>query len=118
MYYAKEMGVKLVTYQKEVSKLSKWNKRFYFDRKSSSGFTHVRPSLFHCLHYWPCWIWEGARGCAVSWGTVLQAGSSQARFPMLSLEFVSDRNMILGSIQPLTEMSTKNFSWGVKAADA
>jgi hypothetical protein len=28
------------------------------------------------------------------------------------------RTMALGSIQPLTEMSTRNISWGVNAADA
>ena len=30
----------------------------------------------------------------------------------------SGRNMALGSTQPLTEMSTGNISWGVKAAGA
>jgi hypothetical protein len=30
----------------------------------------------------------------------------------------SDRTMALGSTQPLTEMSTRSISWGVKAADA
>ena len=30
----------------------------------------------------------------------------------------SGRTMALGSTQPLTEMSTKNISWGVKAAGA
>jgi hypothetical protein len=30
----------------------------------------------------------------------------------------SRRTMALGSTQPLTEMSTRNFSWGVKAAGA
>ena len=30
----------------------------------------------------------------------------------------SDRTMALGSTQPLTEMSTRNISWGVKAAGA
>ena len=30
----------------------------------------------------------------------------------------SDRTMALGLIQPLTEMSIRNISWGVKAADA
>ena len=30
----------------------------------------------------------------------------------------SDRTMALGSTQPLTEMSTRNVSWGVKAAGA
>jgi hypothetical protein len=30
----------------------------------------------------------------------------------------SDRTMVLGLTQPLTEMSTRNISWGVKAAGA
>ena len=30
----------------------------------------------------------------------------------------SDRSMALGLTQPLTEMSTRNISWGVKAAVA
>ena len=30
----------------------------------------------------------------------------------------SDRTMALGSTQPLTRMSTRNVSWGVKAAGA
>ena len=64
----------------------------------------------------------GARGGAVGWGTALQAGRSRVRFPMVSLEFFIDnpsgRTMALGSTQPLTEMSTRNISWGVKAAGA
>jgi hypothetical protein len=31
---------------------------------------------------------------------------------------LSSRNMALGLTQPLTEMSTRNISWGVKAAVA
>jgi len=42
---------------------------------------------------------------------------------MVSLKFFhwhnpSDRTMALGLTQPLTEMSTTNISWGVKAAGA
>ena len=58
------------------------------------------------------------RGGAVRWGTALQAGRSWVRFPMVSLEFfidsLSGRTMALGSTQPLTEMSTRTISWGVK----
>jgi len=50
-------------------------------------------------------------------GTALQAGRSRVRFPIVSLEFFID--IILpaalwtwGSTQPLTEMSTRNISWG------
>ena len=48
----------------------------------------------------------GARGGAVGWGTALQVGRSQVRFPM-----VHCRTVALGSTQPLTEMSTRNISW-------
>ena len=41
---------------------------------------------------------------------------------MMSLEFLienpSGRTMVMGSTQSPTEMSTRNTSWGVKAAGA
>jgi len=50
------------------------------------------------------------------WGTALPAGRSRVRFPLVSLEFFwhnpSGRTMALGLTQPLTEMSTRNISWG------
>ena len=54
---------------------------------------------------------------------MLQAGKLRVRFPMVSLEFFILHNsagctMALGLTQPLTEMSTRNISWGVKAAGA
>jgi hypothetical protein len=56
------------------------------------------------------------RGGSVCWGTALNLGRSRVRMPMESLEFFSDnssvRNMALESTQPLTEMSTRNPSWG------
>jgi len=59
----------------------------------------------------------GARGSAVGWGTTLQVRRSRVRFPMVSLEFFIDikpsgRTMALELTQPLTEMSTRNISWG------
>jgi hypothetical protein len=70
-----------------------------------------------------CKLNPGARGGAVAWGTTLQTGTSRVRFPMVSLELIpwhkrSGRTVALGSTQPLTEMSTRNISWGVKAAGA
>jgi hypothetical protein len=48
---------------------------------------------------------------AVSWGTALQARRSRVDNPFC-------RTLVLGSTQPLTEISTRNISWGIKAADA
>ena len=59
---------------------------------------------------------------AVGRGTVLQVGRALFPFPMVSLEFFIDipsgRTMALGSIQPISGMSTRNTFWGVKAASA
>jgi hypothetical protein len=54
---------------------------------------------------------RGARGSLVAWGNTLQAERSRVRIPMRSLDF-SSRTMALGSTQPLTEISTRNFSGG------
>jgi hypothetical protein len=48
---------------------------------------------------------------------MLQAGRSQVRFPIRSLDFFnlpnpSSRTMTLGLTQPLTEMSTRNLPGG------
>ena len=60
-----------------------------------------------------------ACGGAVGSGTVLQVGRPQVRFPIVSLEFSIDIIiMVLGSTQPLPEMSTRNISWDVKASGA
>jgi len=65
----------------------------------------------------------GARGGAIGWGTALQAGKSRFRIPVgvtgiFHWYNTSGRTMALGFTQPLTEMSTRNISWGVKAAGA
>jgi hypothetical protein len=64
---------------------------------------------------------HGIRDGAVSWGTVLQAERSRVRFAMVSLEIFHWYNpsgliMVLGVPHPLTEISTRNNSWGVKAS--
>jgi len=65
---------------------------------------------------------QGAGAGTVGWGTALQAGRWQVRFPIVSLEFFiknpSDRTMALCLTQPLTETSTRNISWGIKVAGA
>ena len=58
-----------------------------------------------------------ARKAEARGSTALQAGRSRVRFPMRSLEFfidnLSGRTTALGSTQHLTEMSTRNISWGL-----
>jgi len=71
-----------------------------------SGYSNLYPiNLF-------TWGHKGACSGAVGWGTALQTGRLRVRFPMVSLEFFIDLT------QPLTEMSTRNISWRVKAASA
>ena len=61
----------------------------------------------------PLLCFPGARGGAVGWGTALQAGRSRVRFiGFLHWHNPSGRTMALGSTQPLTEISTRNVSWG------
>jgi hypothetical protein len=71
-----------------------------------------------CYKYFPklglYYILLGARRSVIGCGTMLQAGRSQDRFSMKSLDFfnlsnTSSRNMVLGSTQPLTKMSMKNL---------
>jgi hypothetical protein len=64
-----------------------------------------------------CTIYIGDRGGTVVKGAVLQIGMSLVRSQIMSLEFFvdidpSDSTMALGSIQLLTEMSTRRISWG------
>ena len=76
-----------------------------------------------CQEFFSPSTYSGACGGAVGWGNALQAGRLRVQFPMVSLEFfhwhnLSGRTMALGLPQPLKEMSTRNISWGVKAAGA
>jgi len=57
----------------------------------------------------------GARGNAVGWGTTLQVGMSRIPDDIIGIfhwHNPSGRAMALGLTQPLTEMSTRNISWG------
>ena len=77
---------------------------------------------------WHKWLCESTKvlsytfiacGGAVGWGTVLQAWRSRVRFPMVSLEFfiviiLPAATVAVGLTQSLTEMSTRNISWGGK----
>jgi len=53
----------------------------------------------------------------------LQVGRSRVRFPMVLMEFFIYIILLTalwpwGLTEPLTEMSTRNISWGVNAAGA
>jgi hypothetical protein len=50
----------------------------------------------------------GVRGSVFGYGTMLQAGRPQVRFPMSP----SSRTVAVGSTQPVTEMSTRNLPEG------
>ena len=43
--------------------------------------------FYFILYFNRVYIWEGARGKTVGWGTALQVGRSRVRFPMVWLEF-------------------------------
>ena len=59
---------------------------------------------------WSSWFWHCATRPKV-------AGSIPEGFVgIFHWHDASGRTMGLGFIQPLTEMSTRNISWGVKAA--
>jgi len=57
---------------------------------------------------------DGVRGGALSWGTALQVAGSipDGVIGIFHWHNPSGRTMALGSTQPLTEMSTRNISWG------
>jgi len=56
----------------------------------------------------------GVRCGTVVWGSALQAEMRGVRFTMVPLEFFIDIILSAGTSQPLTEMSTRNFFFGVK----
>ena len=79
----------------------------------SSVFCHLNSRIFKSISNA---VAQWLRCCAT-------IGRSLVRSQLVSLEFFidiksSDRTMALGSTQPLTEMSTRSISWGVKAAGA
>jgi hypothetical protein len=61
-------------------------------------------------------IFQGARGSAVGWGTMLHAGRSRVQIPMrwiyFNLRNPSSRTVALGLTQPLIGMSTRNIPGG------
>ena len=69
-----------------------------------------------CVYGARCWWRSWLRHCATSRKV---AGSiPDGVIGIFHWHNPSGRTMALGSTQPLTEMSTRNISWGVKAAGA
>jgi len=69
------------------------------------------------------WQVCGARGGAVGWGTALANQKVTGSIPdgvlgIFHWHNPSGRTMAPELTQPLTEISTRNISWGVKAASA
>jgi hypothetical protein len=63
-------------------------------------------------------ICKGARGGEVGWGTALQAGSSQDRFPTVSLEFFINKFLLTTSPTSCgndLEMEKTSTSWSPQA---
>ena len=99
---------------------------FFISVPIAPSLRHIFAStnLIYCKTRSPVsFYWGHAAGDAVGWGTALQAGRSRFRLPdgvigIFHWHNPSGRTMALGSTQPLTEMSTRNVSWEVKAAGA
>ena len=96
---------------------------FCLRRVSNNQVLIIRKTVQAALWYLSCMYISGARGGAVGWGAVLQARKVAGSIPngvigIFHWHNPSGRTMALGLTQPLTEMSTRNISWGVKAAGA
>ena len=84
----------------------------------------VCPSVhnLYCPFYWTVLYDTWVRGGAVGWGTATNrkvAGSiPDGVIGIFHWCNPSGRTMVLGLTQPLTEMNTRNISWGLKLAGA
>ena len=92
--------------QWEMTTMSHFHTKNEYAEESPRCSVYTLPISF----FWP-------PGGAVGWGTALQAGRSRVRFPddVTGVSYWHDpsgRIMALGSTQPVTEMSTRNISWG------
>jgi hypothetical protein len=111
----------LMPLQKYLSMLLRSQMRVRFKEPLKALVKTLTPSalhyhLFH-LRYTQIWSrWRSwLRHCATSRKV---AGSiPDGVIGIILWHNPSGRTMALGSTQPLTEMSTRNISWGVKAAD-
>jgi len=63
-------------------------------------------------------LWSTARDEAVGWDTALQAGRSRVRLECFIDIILPAALWPWHRLEPLTEMSTRNIFWVVKAAGA
>jgi len=97
-----------------------WNLYKWHSKRRQSHFKEAHlfsvtntstPLLFQILSLPALKI--GTPGGAVGWGPALRARRLRVRFPMVSLEFFIDIILpAMWSTQFVTEMSTRNISWG------
>jgi hypothetical protein len=97
-----DLQVTLTATPTQVPQPSKWTKSWHI-------------TSWNAMDY----IFSSVRGSLVCWGTMLQAGRSRFRIPMRSLDFsvdliFSSRTLVVGSTQPLTEMSIRNLPGGIR----
>ena len=67
-----------------------WKKSQYFPSKRRKHSTRLHGVVSPNTILFTVTTYTGAHGSAVGWGTTLQVGRSQFRFPMVSLEFFID----------------------------
>ena len=83
------------------------------DRTLLSYHVSLYKAVIFCYYKYSCGVRDGAVGSV----TALQVGRSRVRILTVSLKYFIDiilpvSLMALGLTQPVTEMSTRNISWG------
>jgi len=80
---------------------------------SSMNEVQIKQNVFLETTVHVLWFEHGG---AVGWGPVLQVRMSHDVIVIFHWHNPFGHTMALGSTQPLTEMSTRNTSWGVKVS--
>jgi len=103
--------------------------QFYLFSRWMSGATPLHPHMPSCfaqkqlylytyLNYYYYYYYYWGTRCRRWLRQCSKAGRLRVRFPIVLWHNPSGRTMVLGLTQPLTEMSTRNICWWVKAAGA
>jgi hypothetical protein len=108
----------------------RWNNKFYYKVASCWLFLPSTSAIIKYRYVKPHTKFQlpsnngGAWGEEIGWSTALKARKSLVWFPLLcfwqfSIGMILRAALCLwGLTQPLTEMSIRNISWGVKATGA